>query len=272
MLRNMRTPLLAAVLGFSLVGCFVGDASTPAGGDDDDGQGSNPPPTGSDSPTARVDVSVDHATVNTELKTANPIVVTVQGSGGFSGAVNLAATVVDANGATIPGWTVALSSPSVTLSADGMATSMATVTIPPMSTALTGTLKVTSTSSATLGTAAATSALTATNQLTFTVKVDPATGKCVYPADAGNLANPVTIALGTKVRFFNNGTANLEVHSSNNPVISHQGQDPNGKADLVTEANTAYEQTAAAKGNVTWYCHAPPSDLGAAADPRIVVQ
>ncbi|HEX2687048.1 MAG TPA: hypothetical protein VHN14_10540 [Kofleriaceae bacterium] len=181
------------------------------------------------------------------------------------------ATVVDAGGAALPGWKVDLSTPSVTLAADGTATAVATVTVPPLSAGLMGMVKVTGTSSATLGTQTATSTVTALNQLTFAVKVDAATGKCVYPADAGNAANPVTIAVGTKVRFSNTGAANLEIHSSNNPVISHQGQDPNGKTDPVTEPNTAYEQTPEIKGNVTWYCHAPATDIGAM-DPKIIVQ
>lgn len=269
MLRNMRTPFIAAALGLTLVGCFVGDPASPAG-DDDDGTGSNPPPTGSNSPTARVDVSVDKLTLDTELKTANPITVTVKGSGGFSGAVTLNASVVDAAGATMPGWTVNLSAPSVTLTADGTATSTATVTVPPMTAGLTGMLKVTSTSAATLGTTAASSSITAAKTITFNIKVD-ATGKCVYPADAGTVANPVTVALGTKIRFFNSGTENFEIHSNNKPLIAHQGQTPGGTDDPVTEANTAFEQTPTITGNTSWYCHAPGPDLGMN-DPKIVVQ
>jgi plastocyanin len=232
--------------------------------------GSNPPPTGSNSPTARVDVSVDKLTLDTELKTSNPITVTVRGSGGFSGPVNLTATVVDSAGAALPGWTVALSAPTVTLTADGTGTATAMVTVPPMSTGLTGSLKVTSSSSAGLGTNAATSTITAAKTVTFNIKVD-ATGKCVYPADAGTVANPVTVALGTKIRFFNSGTANFEIHSNNKPLIAHQGQTPGGTDDPVTEANTAFEQTPTITGNTSWYCHAPGPDLGMN-DPKIVVQ
>lgn len=268
MLRNMRTPLLATVLSLSLVGCFVGDEGTAApGGDDDDGQ-TNPPPTGSNS--GRVDVTFDKITLDTELKTANPINVTVKGSEGFSGPVNLSASIVDGTGAVVPGWAVTLSAPSVTLTADGTATAVAMVTIPAMSTGLTGMLKVTSTSAAKSGTTAATSAITAAKTVTFNIKVD-ATGKCVYPVDGGNTAAPVTVAVGTKIRFFNSGTANFEIHSFNKPLIAHQGQDPGGTADPVTEANTAFEQTPSITGVTSWYCHAPGPDLNTS-NPRIVVQ
>jgi len=215
-------------------------------------------------------------TIPTELKTSNPITVTVKGSGGFSGAVALSAAIVDANNAPIAGWTVDFTAPSVTLTADGTATAVATLKIPAKSTGLAGTVKIIGTSTATAGTNTATAAVTALNQLTFALKVDAATGKCVYPADAGNAANSVTIAVGTKVRFFNTGTANLEIHSDNKAVIAHQGQagavgQPDGTIDPVTEANTAFEQTPAITGVVPWYCHAPATDLGAN-NPRIVVQ
>ena len=86
---------------------------------------------------------------------------------------------------------------------------------------------------------------------------------------SGTVGTPVKLTLGTKVRFFNVGTANLVIHSGG--VISHQGQAPNGLADPVTEPNTAYEQMPTGTGAATWYCHAPATDLGAQ-DPRFTVQ
>src|SRR5512144_3057679 len=127
----MRTPILAAVLGLSLLGCLtVGDTGTPGtGGGDDVGPGPGPGPGPTETP--KVDVTVDKTAVATELKTANPLLVIVTGSGGFGGGVALTATVVDAGGVVLPGWTVDLSAPSVTLAADGTATAMATVRVPP---------------------------------------------------------------------------------------------------------------------------------------------
>lgn len=272
----MRSPFSAAVLGLSLVGCLtVGEAGpSGTGGDDDMGPGPGPSPGPAD--TAKVDVTLDKPTLMTELKTANPITVTVKGSGGFSGEVTLTATMTDASGAALPGWTVDLSAPSVTLTADGTATAVATVKVPPLSAGLVGTVKVTGASSTTLGTNVAASMVTALKQVTFAIKVD-STGKCVYPADGGNASKPVTVAVGTKIRFFNTGTANFEIHSNNKALIAHQGQPPgapgapDGTADPVTEANTAFEQTPTITGNTSWYCHAPGDDLGAN-NPKIIVQ
>jgi hypothetical protein len=212
--------------------------------------------------------------VSTELKTANPIAITVTGAGGFSGSVGLTAAIVDANQNPIPDWTVDLSMPSVTLAQNGTATATATVHVPSLTAALAGTLKVTTTSTATLGIHAASSTLTAANQVTFAVKFDAATNKCVYPADGGNATTPVKVAQATKIRFFNTGTQNIVIHvSENNGVpITHQGQTPNGMADPTTEPNTAYEQTPIGTGVAPWYCHAPDGVNPGATGPRIVVQ
>lgn len=278
MLRNMRTPILAVVLGLSLAGCLTigdsGSAST-GGGDDDTGSSSG---SGSNMPdTARVDVSVDKPTVATELKTVNALTVTVTGSGGFSGNVALAASVVDASQAAIPGWTVDLSVPTVTLPENGTATALATVHVPSQTPVLTGTVKITSTSAATLGTPAASSTITAANQVTFAVKYDPAIQGCVYPADGGTAATPVKVAQTTKIRFFNNGADNIVIHVTESAgiPITHQGQTPNGTADPVTEPNTAYEQTPIGTGPASWYCHSTPAGAGkdpGAAGPRVLVQ
>jgi hypothetical protein len=64
-----------------------------------------------------MDLAIDRMAISTELKTSNPVMVTLTGSNGFSGDVALAVAVVDANNAPIPGWTVDLSAPSMTLAA-----------------------------------------------------------------------------------------------------------------------------------------------------------
>ncbi|TMQ22590.1 MAG: hypothetical protein E6J91_01170 [Deltaproteobacteria bacterium] len=267
----MRTPFLAAALGLGLAGCLVGDARTPAAGGDDDGngsQGSNGS-NGSNNPTPKVDVTVDRTTVASELHTNNPINVTVTGSGGFAGDVALSGSIVDSTGTAIAGWAVDFNPATVTLSANGTGSSVATLKIPGLNTGLAGMLKITGASAATTGTNIATIPVNVTNQVTFSVKVDNATGKCVYTADSGTVGTPVKLSLGTKVRFFNTGTANLVIHSGG--VISHQGQAPNGLADPVTEPNTAYEQMPTGTGAATWYCHDPATDLSAN-DPRFTVQ
>jgi hypothetical protein len=258
-------------LGLSLAGCLTigdtGSAST-EGGDDGGSNGSSTQGSGANNGTPKVDVTIDQQAISTELYTSNPVTVTVTGSGGFSGAVALSGSIVDGSGTAIPGWTVDFSAPSVTLAKNGTQTSVAALKIPATNAGLSGTLKITGASSATTGSNAASATVTATNQVTFSVKVDNATGKCVYTAVSGTVANPVKLSQGTKVRFFNTGTANLVIHSGG--VISHQGQAPNGLADPVTEPNTAYEQMPTGAGVATWYCHDPATDIGAN-DPRISV-
>src|SRR6187397_1898618 len=121
----MRTPLLAAVLSFSLAGCVVGDVTTGAG--DDDGPGSDPGP--GSNPIPRLAITVDKPTMATELMTTNMVTVTAQASGGFSGPVTLTAAVVDAGGTAMPGWTISLNNATVDVPLDGTATAVATVKI-----------------------------------------------------------------------------------------------------------------------------------------------
>ena len=277
----MRT-LLAAAMTLPLIGCMIGDTGTPGSAGDDGTGGNNPGgsnPGGSNpggsNPTPKVDITLDKSAISTELNTSNPITVTVQGSGDFSGDVALAGTVVDASDVAIPGWTVAFATPTVTLAENGTSTAVATLKVPAKTTGLTGSVKITATSSATMGANVASATVAAMNQVTFTVKVDPATGKCVYPP--GIPGSTTTIAQTTKVRFFNTGTANLVIHfqpgAGQGPgvPITHQGQGPNGNADPTTEPNTAYEQMPIGAGTGTWYCHAPDTNLGAQS-PRITVQ
>src|SRR5262245_46356428 len=108
----LRTSL-AVLLGSLLVGCMVGDPVT-GGGDDDGGavcgdstkEGSEACDDGNTtngdgcSSTCTIEavpalaMSVDKPTISTELKTTSMVTVTLTGSGGFSGPVTLAASVV----------------------------------------------------------------------------------------------------------------------------------------------------------------------------------
>ena len=292
-MHNMRTPLLATVLGLMLPACLVGSGDITGGGDDvsatcgngtvdtgeacDDGNttsgdGCSATCQTENVSTPRVTATVDKPTLTTELKTSNRIAVTVAGSGGFSGAVTLAASVVDANNVALAGWTVALDSSTLDLPANGTATANATLTIPSQAMALAGTVKVDVTSS--LGAQSVTSAVTALNQVTFAIHVDTTSGLCVFPTNMGHTANPDAITIGTKVRWFNDaavGAPNFEIHMGGSPTpvstfgFSHQGQSPGGLADPTTEPGTAYEQTATAASGaeqITWYCHLPDSGSG----------
>lgn len=249
----MRTPLLAVVLGLSLVGC-VGEApgGPGTGGDDDVGPGPGP---GSDPvATPKLDVSLDKQTLPTELLSTNVVTVTLQGSGGFAGSVALDATAVDAAGTAIPGWTVSLDKASaIDVAKDGTVTAVATLKIPSLSTATAGMLKITATST---GVAAQTvsTPVTVAKQLAMPMAVGNGT-------TCGVSANPqLTIAVGTKVVFRNADPAKrVTIHIDNNNTSGFKHEPDPGMNPAGTAGDT-YEQTATAAGSVTWYCHAPGND------------
>lgn len=268
----MRTPLVL-LAGSLLVGCTIGDPGT--GGDDDGGSvcgdgvqegaeacddgntagGDGCSATCTSEAAPRLDVAIDQPALSTELKTSNLLTISLEGADGFSGPVNLTASAVDEAGDAISGWTVTLNTPTVNLTENGTADVVATLAIPAEYRGPTGNVKIDVSSTA--GKQSVSSVVTVANQVTFRLAVNG--GICAYPTDAGNQANPIRVTTGTKVRFFNAGTVNLEIHSNNAGGVSHQGQAPNGTADPVTEANTAYEQTITngVDSNIIWYCHSP---------------
>ena len=259
----MRTPLLALFAGSLLIGCTVGD--TPGGDDDgvggscgdgvvqsgetcDDGNtasgdGCSATCTTEQVQTPRLDVALDKQTITTELLTTHMITVQLGAAGGFSGAVNLTATAVDAANAPIPGWTVTLDKATVTLAENGNGTAIATLTVPSENKGLAATVKIDATSS--LGAQQVTSAVTVANQLTIPMTLNG--GQCVYPT-----AGTVNVTVGSKVRWLNKATSNVTIHIAGNASgFQHQ-------ADPGTAPNAAYEQTATTAGAAfSWYCHAP---------------
>ena len=217
----------------------------------------------SETSTPRLNVNADKTTIATELRTTHPITLTLNGVGGFGETVNLTASAVDASDVALAGWTVTLANPSVEVPTNGMTTVVATLKVPSVYSVGSGKVKIVATSS--LGTQTVTTDVTVANQITWNVKVDP-NGGCIYPAvaDGGNKANPILVKVGTKIRFFNDGASDLVIHTNNANGITHQDQLPNGKADPVTEVNTAYELPllGPVDGTVDWYCHQPSDDPG----------
>lgn len=260
MLRNMRTPILAALLGLSLTGCLIGDSGssgTGAGDDDGSGDGSSDGSNGgsnggSNNGTPSLTASVDKATVSTELLTDNMVTVTLKSSGGFTGDATLTASVVDAAGTAVPGWTVALDKATVTVAANGTATAVATVKVPSDAAALTGTVKVDVTSS--LGSVSAKSDVTAAQVLTIPLTLDA--GKCVYPA---RTLGTVKVRNGTKISWLNKDAAeSITIHINGGITgLTHQ--------QGVTMPGKTYDQTVASTTGTSpdWYCH-NRNDPGAA--------
>jgi hypothetical protein len=261
----MRTPLVL-LFGSMLVGCTVGDDGT-GGGDEGggavcgDGVKEGNEQCDGDAgcsatctllPVPKLDVVVDKPTIATELRSTNMITVTLVGSGGFGGAVNLTGTAVDAAGNPIQGWTVAFNNAAVTVPVDGSVDVVATLTIPSENRGLTGTVKIDVTSP--LGPKSVTSAVTAQNQVSLPVSMNG--GLCVYSAVMGQ----TRVAVGTKVRMVNKGTDTMIFHSDGGAAgVPHQ--------DVATTiaVNNAYERTiTTATGAFNWYCHSPGPNPGAA--------
>lgn len=189
--------------------------------------------------------------VTTELLASAPVAVTVTSHDGFAGSVALTGAITTPSGDPVPAWTLVLDG---SVQVDGTATATGVITTASVAPAsLANTLTVTATSGADIVTA--TTTVTAANQVTFPVHVD--NNACVYPANGGNLGDPVHIRVGTKVRFLNTGTVTFVIHSDGGADgIEHQGQgsaigDPN------TPAGAAYEQTltGTALPKFDWYCH-----------------
>jgi len=236
-----------------MVGC-VGVVDAPGntqpgddqGGDDDTGGG-----------TPTLNVALDKDTIPTELGTSNVATLTLTGSGGFSGAVTVSASVVNGAGAAIAGWTVALDTGSVTLAENGTATVKATVKIPSLKGAdMAGTLKF-DVSGAGVTAQSKTSAITAADQVTLVVKEDAA-GKCIYPTADGVGSTTggmiTTVAVGTTIHWVNmsNDITNLIIHNdSAGTGLAHESQ----TAGQGTPMNQFYSQVTTGAGTEGWYCH-----------------
>lgn len=254
------------LVGSLLVGCTIGDSGT-GGGDDegggacgdglqqageacDDGNslgGDGCSATCSVEAVPRLDMVIDNPAVMTELKTTHMLTATLVGSGGFGGAVNLTATVVDAANVPLPGWTVTLDNATVNVPADGSVNAVATLTVPSENKGLTGTVKIEATSD--IGPKSVSSTITALNQVTFGVTLNGG-GTCVYPT-----AGTVRVTTGTKVRFLNKAADNITIHIGGDTGNARTGL--NHQPDPGSATDTAYEQTMTGIGMVSWYCHAP---------------
>jgi len=262
----MRALWLTPVLGFSLVACTVGQGGI--GGDDvapncgnntidaeetcDDGNTASGDGCSSTCQTEaqpRLDVTVDKATLTTELASTNMLTVTLTGSDGFAGPVTLAASVLDPTNTPLTAWTVALDNTTVDVPENGTATAVATLTIPSENLGLMGTVKIDATSTAGTGNFSAVTMVTAANQLTIPVKLD-ANGQCVYPA-----AGTMKMTVSSTIRFLNqDATSRITIHVQGDP------NEPNNfdhQPDPGSAPGTAFEQTPTTTGNVEWYCHAP---------------
>ncbi len=264
----MRIPMLAALLGLSLVGCAGqidgGGGGGGGGGDDitpgpdcgdntintgescDDGNtvsGDGCSATCQVEAAPRLDVALDKPTLATELGKAELVTLTLTSFDGFSGDVNIAASLVDSTMAPIAPAVLGLAGPStVTLTAGQSSPAAYTITVPSNSTgsALTATLKLDVTSSA--GSQNLTSAISVTPRYTITYAAGTGTVGTNHPVLSGTQTANVTLKRGAIIRYINADTIQHDTHGGG--IFDHQGT--NGG-----QPGTSYEQPtlAAAPGS-----------------------
>jgi cysteine-rich repeat protein len=288
----MRTPLIALLIAALVPACM--DGLTGVGDDDDTNTGATcgngaieTGETCDDSNTAtgdgcsatcqtegtspRVNVSVDKSAINTELNTSNKLMVTVTGSGGFSGDVTLAGSVVDGSSNPLTAWQVTFDTATVSLPMNGTATAVATVLVPSENKGLVGTVKIDATSSAPA--ANVTSSVTAVDQITFEIKDDTVNGGCAYPTPT-NVETRVTF--GTKIRFLNSTTVTTMIHvngvaaggagtgtdATNTFNVPHENVGGAGHAPGTVYEGTLTKNATTTSVGLGWYCHAPGPTRG----------
>lgn len=244
----MRTPLLAVVLGLSLVGC-VGEApgGPGPGGDDavdpDPGSGSDP------SPTPKLDASIDRATVTTELGKDEIVTVSLLSSGSFAGNVTVTPSLVDSTGAALTNGITVTGQPMVSVAANGTATAAYTIKIPSNATGadLAATLKLDVASSA--GTKQLTTSLAVTAVFTVTYAAGLGGSVATHPQRAQNIA----VKKGAKIHYHNADTAVHITHGDG--LFPHEttgatGGLANGTYELLTD-----KATVGATGNLGCHSH-----------------
>ncbi|MEJ7601449.1 MAG: myxococcus cysteine-rich repeat containing protein [Kofleriaceae bacterium] len=259
----MRTPLFAAFLGLSLTAC-TGVIGDPGPGGDDDVPGPdcgdgvvNSGETCDDGNNASGDgcsaacsmetspalaVTIDKATVMTELMSETMLTVTFSSSGGFAGPVTLTGSAVDGASAPLAAWGITFDKTTVDVPANGTATAVATVKIPSENKGLAGTVKIDAESS--LGARSATSAVTVLNQVSMPMTlVSPGAG-CTEPA-----LRAITMSIGSKIRWVNKSPEVVRIH------VDAGGTGLIHEPEPGTAAGGVHEQTLASAGIANWYCH-----------------
>ncbi len=280
----MRTPLLATLLGLSLVAC-AGQIDG-GGGDDDvpencgnsavdtgetcddgntvDGDGCSATCTNEIAP--RLGVSIDRPTIDTALGKSEVVKATFVSEGGFSGNANVAVSFVDSLGALIPNVTaggpatvsIAANQSTVVDYAIGVATNAT-------GTALTGTFKIDITSA--LEPVNLTSAVSITPTYTMVYEAGIASDTTKHPIQAGKVSATFNVKRGTTLAYRNDDTA---VHITHGGGVMHENTDiavggQPGNTYSVPTLNVAPGNT------ITFGCHEHP-DLNDASYARITIE
>ncbi|HLL22202.1 MAG TPA: hypothetical protein VK427_08720 [Kofleriaceae bacterium] len=168
--------------------------------------------------TPRVAGSIDKMTIATELGKTELVSLNLTSVDGFAGAATIAASLVDAANAPIPGVTVE-GPASVTLLANGSTPVQFSIKVPTTTTNsdVAGTLKFDVTSSA------APIAITSNVNVAavYTVTYAAGTGATInnHP---GVVTGPVTLKRGAKIRFKNADTITHQTHGNGGMQFAHE--------------------------------------------------
>jgi hypothetical protein len=266
----MRTSLLAVLLGLSMAACIGAAPGDPSGGGGGTGGGGGGGGGGIDPtpdappvavPVPAVAVTVDQPTITSNLGVSNKILVTVTGSMGFSGPVNLAVSAVDGTGSAMADWVPTIDNATVTLTENGTATANVTFKLAGDVAQLAGSIKIAATSTA--DEADATTAVTE-NPVFQVVFDDNASGVCQY---TGSLNTTFNLKLGRALWVVNGsqGAHGLITHVDPGGVGGMSHQNINGTPTAVGDA---YKETPTNTGTADFYCHQTGNTMadGAAAN------
>jgi hypothetical protein len=249
----MRSHLLAGFVAVLLPACLVGSGDITdvgdesgdqsgggdTGGGDGNGGGTGEGNGGGTTATPRIQASVDKTTVSSELGKTETLMVTVQSMNGFTGPVNVNASVLDGTTA-LTTYTVTSTPASVTLEPGASQQIELKVKIPSDATALAPTVKVD------LGGGAVStnvsSAFTVAKQ--YTLVIPAGTGNTTLHAGLPSANAPLRLNAGTKLVFRNSDTITHVIHG--NGGIPHENL-------ALGAAGTDYSVTI--QNDATWYCH-----------------
>jgi hypothetical protein len=232
----MRTPILAVALGVSLAGCLtLGDSGTaPSGGDDDMGSTTGSNTMGSNA-TPGVNVTMDRATVSSELGKTEVVTLTFTSVNSFSGNVTVTPSLVDGTGAVLTTGGLTVTGPSsVAVASTAPASAMYTVTIPTDATGtqMTADLKLDVASSA--GTKSVTSAFTIAATYSVTYAAGLAANTAMHPLTGLK----IKLKKGAKISLHNADTMVHVTHGDGG--FKHEdiptGGQPNGTYTIDTSA------------------------------------
>jgi hypothetical protein len=234
LLRNtMRTPILATLLALSLVAC-AGEITGGGGGDDDvpDTCGNGTVDTGEEcdgtagceadctlAPVPRVGVTIDKATVATQLQKEELVTLTVSSVNGFSGSANITASIVDA--ANMPLAQLTLEGPtSLTLGAGDSKPALYKVTIPSNATgtSLAATLKLDVTGGGETQNLTSAFTIEPTLIISYTLNTGATTNN--HPVLNGTQAKNVTVKRGALIGYKNDDNVQHITHGGG--VIPHE--------------------------------------------------